>query len=260
MHRRRDRIPLSVAKRKRPVLSRFDESPANVGPMAPDLVAMLSERRKQPERELSWFEAPSFRRVRGPRYRPICACADRRAATIHAAVSAEYRIGRRHLAGGAAAARSAGIDRARRRRLWWRGGQFGRSIPQQHEPASQQKICCFSSARRLVAASDLVDRYYRRISACPLSRPSPAVAMVPVLPSALRHGRRSRRRCAPRLRRCARLELADAIVATKRSERGDAALNAQDRTHLRRAMINADHCMLLQPVEEPVRTLSISRN
>jgi ribosomal protein S12 methylthiotransferase accessory factor len=30
-------------------------------------------------------------------------------------------------------------------------------------------------------------------------------------------------------------ELADAVIATKRRERGDAALNAQDHTHLRRA-------------------------
>ncbi len=44
------------------------------------------------------------------------------------------------------------------------------------------------------------------------------------------------------------LELADVVIATKRSERGDAAPNTQDRTHLRRAIINADQCMLLQPV------------
>jgi ribosomal protein S12 methylthiotransferase accessory factor len=53
------------------------------------------------------------------------------------------------------------------------------------------------------------------------------------------------------------LELADAVVATKRSERGDDALNAQDRIHLRRTMINADQCILLQPVEEHVAHLSM---
>ena len=46
------------------------------------------------------------------------------------------------------------------------------------------------------------------------------------------------------------LELADAVVAAKRSERGDDALNAQDRIHLQRAAINADQCGLLQPVAE----------
>jgi len=53
------------------------------------------------------------------------------------------------------------------------------------------------------------------------------------------------------------LELADSVVAAKRSERGDDALNAQDRTHLRRAMINADQCPLLQPVAEHATHLSI---
>jgi ribosomal protein S12 methylthiotransferase accessory factor len=55
------------------------------------------------------------------------------------------------------------------------------------------------------------------------------------------------------------LELADAVVAAKRSERGDDALNATDRIHLQRAAINADQCRLLQPVAEyaahlPLRT------
>ena len=56
------------------------------------------------------------------------------------------------------------------------------------------------------------------------------------------------------------LELADAVVATKRSERGDDALNAQDRTHLRRATINADQCRLLQPVAEYAAPSFHSRN
>jgi len=46
------------------------------------------------------------------------------------------------------------------------------------------------------------------------------------------------------------LELADTLVATKRRERGDDALNAQDRIHLQRAAIDADRCGLLQPVVE----------
>ena len=46
------------------------------------------------------------------------------------------------------------------------------------------------------------------------------------------------------------LELADIVVAAKRRERGDDALNAQDRIHLRRAAIDADRCTLLHPVAE----------
>jgi ribosomal protein S12 methylthiotransferase accessory factor len=53
------------------------------------------------------------------------------------------------------------------------------------------------------------------------------------------------------------LELADAVVATKRSERGDDALNAQDRIHLQRAAIDADRCRLLQPVAEYAAHLSL---
>jgi ribosomal protein S12 methylthiotransferase accessory factor len=51
-------------------------------------------------------------------------------------------------------------------------------------------------------------------------------------------------------------ELADVVVAAKRSERGDDALNAQDRIHLHRAAINADQCRLLQPVAEDAVHLS----
>jgi len=56
---------------------------------------------------------------------------------------------------------------------------------------------------------------------------------------------------------CCQLELADAVVATKYNERGDAALNAKDRTHLRRAMINADQCALLQRVAGPAAHFAI---
>ena len=41
-------------------------------------------------------------------------------------------------------------------------------------------------------------------------------------------------------------------------ERGEAALNERDRVHRRRAtMINADQCLLLQPVAEPSEHLAI---
>jgi ribosomal protein S12 methylthiotransferase accessory factor len=48
------------------------------------------------------------------------------------------------------------------------------------------------------------------------------------------------------------IELAHAVVEAKCRERGEAALNEQDRVHRRRAtMIDADRCLLLQPVPEP---------
>ena len=125
------------------------------------------------------------------------------------------------------------------------------------KPASQLKICCGSSGtpQRRGAGHWLLD------ITTDVGVPSVAAvscrAMVPVLPSASRRGRGWRPRCAPRLRRCANSSWPDSVVATKRSERGDGALNTQDRTHLRRAMINADPCILLQPVAERATHLSI---
>jgi ribosomal protein S12 methylthiotransferase accessory factor len=47
------------------------------------------------------------------------------------------------------------------------------------------------------------------------------------------------------------IELAHAVVEAKCRERGEDALNQHDRVHRRRAtMINADHCVLLQPAGE----------
>lgn len=140
--------------------------------------------------------------------------------------------------------------------LWWRGGQFGRSIPPQHE------------------ASIMADRLLRQLRQQASGRRCwlldittdigvPCVAAVSCRPdgSGFAFGLAAR----PQLEAAARaaitemcqLELADAVIATKRSERGDAALNAQDRTHLRRAMINADRCALLQPVAGPATHLAI---
>jgi ribosomal protein S12 methylthiotransferase accessory factor len=54
-------------------------------------------------------------------------------------------------------------------------------------------------------------------------------------------------------------ELAHAVVEAKCRERGEAALNARDHLHRRHArMLNADRCLLLQPVPERSRHLSIS--
>jgi ribosomal protein S12 methylthiotransferase accessory factor len=48
------------------------------------------------------------------------------------------------------------------------------------------------------------------------------------------------------------------VVEAKLRERGEAALNARDRSHRRRAtMLNADRCLLLQPGPEPSQHLAI---
>jgi ribosomal protein S12 methylthiotransferase accessory factor len=142
--------------------------------------------------------------------------------------------------------------------LWWRGGQLARSIPPQHEASVMagdllQQLRQSASARRRSWLLDITTDVG-----------VPCVAAVSCRPdgSGFAFGLAAR----PRLEAAARsailemcqLELADAIVATKRSERGDAALNVQDRTHLRRAMINADQCVLLRPVAECATHLAIN--
>jgi ribosomal protein S12 methylthiotransferase accessory factor len=94
------------------------------------------------------------------------------------------------------------------------------------------------------------------IGVCPASRPSPAGRTVPVLPSACRAAG-ARGRGPLGYARNVSTRTGDAVVATKRSERGDDALNAQDRIHLRRAAIVADQCRLLQPVAEYAAHLPI---
>jgi ribosomal protein S12 methylthiotransferase accessory factor len=54
------------------------------------------------------------------------------------------------------------------------------------------------------------------------------------------------------------IELAHAVVEAKLRERGEAALNARDRIHRRRAtLLNADRCLLLQPELGRARHLAI---
>jgi ribosomal protein S12 methylthiotransferase accessory factor len=63
--------------------------------------------------------------------------------------------------------------------------------------------------------------------------------------------------CSAAVEMC-QLELAYAVVEAKHREGGETALNERDRVHRRRATaIDADRCLLLQPVVEPVVHLPI---
>ena len=128
--------------------------------------------------------------------------------------------------------------------LWWRGGQpwhdrFRRSRGRHRG----RKACCAQLRQGARCRAGAGCSISRRISACPASRRSPAgpdgsgfafgLAARPTLEAAAR---------SAILEMC-QSELADAVVEAKRSERGEAALNAQDRIHLRRATrSNADRC------------------
>jgi ribosomal protein S12 methylthiotransferase accessory factor len=136
------------------------------------------------------------------------------------------------------------------------GGQFGRSIPPQHEAS----VMAESLLRQLRQVASGRRRTWLLDITTDVGVPAAVALSCRPDGSGFAFGLSAR----PRLEAAARaaitemcLELADAVISTKRSERGDAVLNAQDRTHLRRAMINADQCALLQPVACPAPHLAI---
>ena len=228
-----------------------DDWSGKLGPKALELVVRLSERRLQPERVLSRCRATRLTDG-GEVWLPADICLRRPPAQRDFAPPFPLSIGSAAGPSRDAAALHGLLELIERdaASLWWRGGQLARSIPAEHE------------ARRV--AEELLQRLRRGASV--LRRTwlldittdigVPCVAAVscradgggfafglaarPTLEAAVR---------SAILEMC-QLELADAIVAAKRGERGDDALNAQDRIHLQRAAINADQCRLLQPSAE----------
>jgi ribosomal protein S12 methylthiotransferase accessory factor len=229
-----------------------------LGPMALELVAILSERRTQPEKALSWFRAtrstdgsevllpadiclrrpPTQREFTPPFPLSIGSAAgpSREAAALHGLLELIER------------------DAAA---LWWRGGQLGRSIQPQSEAGTAaerllRQLRHTAAAQRRTWLLDITTDVGVPVVAAVSCRADGCgfacgLAARPRLEAAVR---------AAIMEMC-QIELADSVVATKRSERGDAALNAQDRTHLRRATINADQCILLQPIPERATHFSI---
>jgi ribosomal protein S12 methylthiotransferase accessory factor len=141
--------------------------------------------------------------------------------------------------------------------LWWRGGRRGRLIPAEHQAQSAaqellRQLRQDVSVRRswlLDITSDIGIPCVAALSCNSdgfgfafglAARPTLAAAVGSAI-----------------LEMC-QIELADRVVEAKCRESGEAALNAQDRIHRRRAtMINANECLLLRPVEEPLEHLSI---
>ena len=141
--------------------------------------------------------------------------------------------------------------------LWWRGGKRGRLIGVEHEaqlaaqallPRLRQNL----STRRSWLLDITTDIGVPCVAAVSCStdgfgfafglaaRPTLAAAVLSAI-----------------VVMC-QIELAHQLVEAKCVESGEAALNAQDRIHRRRATtINADQCLLLQPVAEPAEHLPI---
>jgi ribosomal protein S12 methylthiotransferase accessory factor len=141
--------------------------------------------------------------------------------------------------------------------LWWWGGHRGRSIPPQDQAhiraqALLARLRQNASARRSWLLDITTDIGIPCVAALSCMADgfgfAFGLAARPTLAAAA---------CAAIMEMC-QGELANAVVEAKRRERGEAALNERDRVHRRRAtMIDADRCLLLQPVAEPAEHLAI---
>ncbi|MBX9648565.1 MAG: YcaO-like family protein [Xanthobacteraceae bacterium] len=237
----------------------FDEATAGLGAPALEFIAALEARRTHADPARSWHRATRHADGREVLL-PSDVCVRRPPAQREFPPPFPLSTGSAAGPSHAAAALHGLLELIERdaASLWWRGGQFGRSIPPRHEAGVVaenvlQQLRQSATGRRRTWLLDITTDIG-----------VPCVAAVSCRPdgSGFAFGLAAR----PRLEAAAhsailemcQLELADAVVATKRGERGDAALNAQDRTHLRRAMINADQCALLQPVAEPAAHLVIA--
>jgi ribosomal protein S12 methylthiotransferase accessory factor len=237
---------------------RNEDQAGKLGPMAAELVAVLSERRTQPQRAFSWFRATKST-DESEVLLPADICLRRPPAQREFTPPFPLSIGSAAGPSRDAAALHGLLELIERdaAALWWRGGQSGRSIPPQHEAG----IAAEHLLRQLRRTAAARRRTWLLDITTDIGVPVVAAVSCRADGSGFAFGLAAR----PRLEAAARaaimemcqIELADSVVATKRSERGDAALNAQDRIHLRRAMINADQCILLQPTADPATHLSI---
>lgn len=228
-----------------------DERAARQAPNALKLITVLSARRMQPERALSW--CPATRQTDGAEvWLPADICLRRPPAQRDFVPPFPLSIGSAAGPSREAAALHGLLELIERdaTSLWWRGGQLARSLPPQHEAGNvaedllQQLRYGASEERRtwlLDITTDIGVPCVVAVS-CRVDGSGFAFGLAarPVLEAAVR---------SAILEMC-QLELADAVVAAKRRERGDDALNAQDRIHLQRSAIDADQCRLLHPVAE----------
>jgi ribosomal protein S12 methylthiotransferase accessory factor len=220
-----------------------------LGPNARRLIANLSERRMQPERALSWCRATRLNDG-GEVWLPADICLRRPPSQRDFAPPSPLSIGSAAGPSRDAAALHGLLELIERdaTSLWWRGGQLACSIPPQHAAAAVAE----DLLRQLRHGAPVQRRTWLLDITTDIGVPCVTSVSCRTNGSGFAFGLAAR----PTLEAAARaatlemcqLELADAVVAAKRDERGDDALNAQDRIHLQRAAINADQCRLLQPV------------
>ena len=141
--------------------------------------------------------------------------------------------------------------------LWWQGGNRGKSIPPGHE-AQIMAATLLAQLRQNASArhSWLLDITTDIGVPCVAAVSCRADGFGFALGLAARPTLKAAARSAI-LEMC-QIELAHAVVEAKCSERGEAALNERDRIHRRRAtMVDADRCLLLQPLPEPAEHFAV---
>ena len=226
-----------------------DDWAGNLGPNALKLIAALSERRLQPERALSWCRATRLTDG-GDVWLPADICLRRPPAQRDFAPPFPLSIGSAAGPSWDSAALHGLLELIERdaSSLWWRGGQLPRSIPPQHEAGTVAE----ELLRQLRHGAAVQRRTWLLDITTDIGVPCVTAVSCRADGSGFAFGLAARPELVAAVRSAilemCQLELADAVVAAKRSERGDDALNATDRIHLQRAAINADQCKLLQPV------------
>jgi ribosomal protein S12 methylthiotransferase accessory factor len=233
---------------------------ASLGPQARDFLAAFSARRLRPDAELSWHPVRRLAdRCEAKALLPADLCLrrppDRRE------IEPPFPLSTGSAAGTSwdAAALHGMLELIERdaASLWWRGGNRGGSIPQQHEAhimaeALLPRLRQNATGRRSWLLDITTDVGVPCVAAVSCGTDGFGFAFGLAARPTLKAAAHS-----AILEMC-QLELALAVVEAKRRERGDAALNARDRGHRRRAtMIDADQCPLLQPVPERKRHLAI---
>jgi len=231
---------------------------AGLGPSARDFLAAFAAHRLRPDTDLSWHRA---RRLTDGREVLLPADLCLRRPSAQQQVRPPFPLSTGSAAGRSwdAAALHGLLELIERdaASLWWQGGNRGKSIPAGDEARIMAETLLAqlrqgASARRswpldittdigvpcVAAVSCMADGFGLAIG----------LAARPTLKAAA---------CAAVLEMC-QGELAHAVVEAKLRERGEAALNARDLNHRRRATIlNADRCLLLQPRPKRSQHLAI---
>jgi ribosomal protein S12 methylthiotransferase accessory factor len=249
---------LSQLQTAEDVLSTSADRAPVLGPRADAFIAAFSAYRVRPEVELPWYRA---RRLNDGSEVLLPADLCLRRPPAQQQIKPPFPLSTGSAAGTSSdnAALHGMLELIERdaASLWWRGGARGRSIPDSDEAqgaarALLSKLRQDNATRRSWLLDVTTDIGVPSVVAVSCKADGFGVAFGlasrPTLAAAARSA----------IREMCQIELACEIVEAKCRERGEAALNERDRVHRRRATeINADRCLLLQPLPESARHFAI---